>query len=358
MILCEDLQSPQDVEALALRIDRAFATAFVLPDIELSISASVGMAYAGPGDEISDELVDQADTAMYQAKRKGGAGHQIIDLREALHADERNNLERDLHVAFAEEQLTVAYQPIVRSMDGLITGVEALLRWQHPARGDIPPPLMVEIAEQTNLICDIGAWVLERSCRDRARWLETHPHAPLDLAVNVSIRQLMSSDIGAVVTRVLDETGMDPASLVLEMTENVFIEDSERAMTILADLDELGVRLALDDFGTGYSSLSYLRRLPVDMVKIDQGFIADIGNAPSGGAIVAAVTNLAHVLGLTVTAEGVETEVQRDEVRAIGCESAQGYFYARPMPAAGISDHLAATIMQPPHLPAPAVATV
>jgi diguanylate cyclase (GGDEF)-like protein len=357
VILCEDLQSPHDVEALARRIDRAFATAFVLAETELSISASVGMAYAGPGEEISDQLVDKADTAMYQAKRKGGAGHQIIDLREALQADDRNTLERDLRLAFARDELFVAYQPIVRSTDGVITGVEALLRWNHPERGPVPPPLMVEIAEQTSLICDIGAWVLERSCRDRGRWLETHPHAPLDLAVNLSIRQLMSPDICAVVTRALTDTGMDPGALVLEMTENVFIEDSERAMTVLADLDALGVRLALDDFGTGYSSLSYLRRLPVDMVKIDQGFIADIGKAPTGGAIVAAVTNLAHVLGLTVTAEGVETEAQRDEVRAIGCESAQGYFYARPMPADAISEHLGAAVARAAYLPAPAVAT-
>ncbi len=358
VFLCEDLRSPDDVERLARRIDRAFAAPFVLSETEVTITASVGMAYAGPGEEVSDELIERADTAMYQAKRKGGASHQIIDLREARQTDDRNSLERDLHCAFTSGQLAVAYQPIVRSRDGLITGVEALLRWTHPEHGPVPPGVMVEIAEQSSLICDIGEWVLERSCRDRGRWLEAHPHAPLDLAVNLSIRQLMSTDVCSVVARVLTETGMDPAHLVLEMTENVFIEDSERAREILTALDETGVRTALDDFGTGYSSLSYLRDLPVHIVKIDQGFIADIGTAPRAGAIVAAVTNLAHVLGLAVTAEGVETEIQRDEVRAIGCESSQGYFFARAMPAAAISEHLAASITHAPHLPAPAVATV
>jgi len=351
VFLCEDLNSAADVEILARRIDCAFSEPFVLSEAEVSITASVGMAYAGPGEEVSDQLVDKADTAMYQAKRKGGAGHQIIDLREALQADDRTSIERDLRAAFADGRLEVAYQPIVRSTDGLVTGVEALLRWDHEDRGAVSPLLMVGVAEQTGLICEIGAWVLERACRDRAQWLQDHPLSPLDLAVNVSTRQLMDPAIFGTITNVLRETGMDPTHLVLEMTENIFIEDSERAMNVLEDLDDLGVRLALDDFGTGYSSLSYLRRLPVHMVKIDQGFIADIGTAPRGGAIVAAVTNLAHVLGLSVVAEGVETQVQRNEVSAIGCESAQGFFYAQPMPAAQISAHLGGLPSRPLHLP-------
>jgi diguanylate cyclase (GGDEF)-like protein len=355
VFLCEDLQSAADAEIVARRIDRAFAAPFVLSSTELTISASVGMAYAGPGEDISAELVDQADMAMYQAKRKGGAGHQVIDLREALQTTDRSSLERELRDAYFQGQLDVAYQPIVRSTDGLVTGVEALLRWNHPERGAVSPIVMVEIAEQSGLICEIGEWVLERSCRDRGAWLGEHPHAPLDLAVNISIRQLMDPRICSMITGVLDRTGMDPSALVLEMTENVLIEDSERALATLNELNDLGIRIALDDFGTGYSSLSYLRRLPVHTVKIDQSFVADIGRATASGmtngAIVAAVTNLAHVLGLTVTAEGVETRIQRDEVSAMGCESAQGYFFARPMPAAQIQAHLGETI-GPLHLPA------
>jgi diguanylate cyclase (GGDEF)-like protein len=352
VFLCEDLQSAADVELLARRIDRSFASPFVLSDVELTITASVGMAFAGPGDEISDELVDKADTAMYQAKRKGGAGHQIIDLREALQATDRNSLEHDLRSAVAQDQLEVAYQPVVRSADGIVTGVEALLRWTHPHRGPVPPLVMIEIAEKNGMISEIGEWVLDRGCRDRGQWLEAFPHTPLDLAVNVSARQLMDADLCATVQATIVRTGMDPHALVLEMTENVFIEDSERAMAVLDELNELEIRLALDDFGTGYSSLSYLRRLPVHMVKIDQGFIADIGESASAGAIVAAVTNLAHVLGLSVTAEGVETERQRNEVRAIGCESSQGYYFARPMSATAISEHLRAHPKGPLRLPA------
>ena len=235
---------------------------FELAGIELTITASVGMAFAGPGEDISNQLVVDADTAMYQAKRKGGAAHQVIDLREASDANDRDSLEMDLRQALAKNELDVAYQPIVRSADGRVTGVEALLRWTHPTRGAVPAISLVGVAEQSGLISDIGAWVLERSCHDRGRWLHDHPDMPLDLAVNVSGRQLMGPDFAATVAVVLALTGMDPAALVLEMTEDIFIEDSERAMTVLAELKGLGVRLALDDFGTGYSSLSYLRRLP------------------------------------------------------------------------------------------------
>lgn len=334
VFLCEDLNSAADVEALAMRVDDAFVDPFVVDgDKQLAVTASVGMAFAGPGEAISDQLVVHADIAMYQAKRRGGAGHHIIDLREALRSTDHNDLETDLRAAFAGDRLNVAYQPIVRSADGSITGVEALLRWTDPERGPVPPLSMVAVAEQSGLINQLGAWVLERACRDRGQWLRDHPDRPVDLAVNVSARQLMSPDFSQTVASILARTGMDPSALILEITENVFIEDIEHATTLLTGLKALGIRLALDDFGTGFSSLSYLRRLPIDIVKIDQSFIADIGAAVTDSAIVAAVTNLAHVLGLAVTAEGVETKAQRDEVNAIGCEYAQGYFFARPMPA-------------------------
>jgi EAL domain-containing protein (putative c-di-GMP-specific phosphodiesterase class I) len=296
----------------------------------------------------------QADTAMYQAKRKGGAGHQIIDLREAVQTQDRDSLEMDLRAAIAKNELGVAYQPIVRSADGRVTGVEALVLWIHPTRGGVPAIALVEAAEKSGLISDIGAWVLERSCLDRGRWLHESPEAPLDLAVNVSARQLMKPDFLRTVASVLNRTDMDQTSLVLEMTENIFIEDTERAMAVLTELKELGVRLALDDFGTGYSSLSYLRHLPIEIFKIDQSFIADIGKDPESSAIVAAVTELAHVLRLSVTAEGVETRVQRDQVSAIGCEFAQGFYYAHPMPASAVAAQLATSNHGSLHLPLPA----
>jgi diguanylate cyclase (GGDEF)-like protein len=340
VFLCEDLHSAIAVEALALRIDEAFSRPFPLAGMELSITASVGVAFAGPGEEISSQLVVEADTAMYQAKRNGGAGHQIIDLREAVRT-RRGDLESELRAALANEQLDVFYQPIVRCSDGRICGVEALLRWNHPHRGSVPPASIVTLAEQSDLISEIGAWVMERSFLDRGRWLRDHPGAPIDLAVNVSGRQLMDHEFCATVKAILARTDMDPAAVVLEMTEDVVIEDSERAITVLDNLRGLGIRLALDDFGTGYSSLSYLLRLPVHIVKIDQTFISHLGHPQKGAAIVAAVTNLAHVLGLSVVAEGVETRQQHEEISAIGCEFAQGYFYAAPMSVAAISTHLA-----------------
>jgi diguanylate cyclase (GGDEF)-like protein len=340
VFLCEDMENTSDVEHLANRIDASFAQPFTLTDVELTITASVGVAFAGPGREISSRLVTDADVAMYQAKRKGGAGHQILDLREALETSDRNSLDHDLRSAFAQDQLTLVYQPIVRSTDDTVTGVEALLRWEDPVRGSVSPLAMVEAAEQSGLIVQIGAWVLEVACRDHAKWHLDHPDTRLDLAVNVSPRQLLSADFCATVTGILTSTKMAVGALVLEVTESILINEGDRSITVLADLKKLGVRLALDDFGTGFSSLSYLRRMPIDIVKIDQSFIADINVAAPEQSITAAITSLAHVLGLTVTAEGVETDDQREGVRSIGCESAQGFLYASPMSASAIRKYL------------------
>jgi predicted signal transduction protein with EAL and GGDEF domain len=351
VFLCEDLNSPADVEILGRRIDESFATPFVLGGIELAVTASVGMAFAGPGEDISEGLLAKADVAMYEAKRKGGAGHHILDLRVELETTERHSLERDLRSAFDEDRLDIAYQPIVQSADGLVTGVEALLRWTDPERGVVPTMSMVEVAEKVGLMTDIGAWVVERGCIDRGRWLHDCPGAPLDLAVNITARQLMSRGFCSMVAGVLARTAMDPTALILEMAENILIDDTDRAMSVLADLNDLGIRLAVDDFGTGYSSLSYLRRLPIHIVKIDQSFIADIGRVSSAGAIVAAVTDVAHAFDLSVTAVGVETQRQHDQVSAIGIESAQGYFYARPMPASAIGTQLGGVAAGPLRLP-------
>jgi diguanylate cyclase (GGDEF)-like protein len=337
VFLCEDLAHPRDVESLAQRIEDTFSTPFVLPHAELLVTASVGIAYAGPGNAVTHQLVLDADTAMYQAKRKGGATHQVIDLRAARQTHERNRLERDLRFAVQHRELDVAYQPIVRTTDGLLTGVETLLRWTHPSRGLVPAPEAIAAAEQSGLIATIGAWVLERGCRDWVDWRASHPDRPLELSVNIAAGQLMGPGLARTVARILDSTGVDPAAVVLEVTESVFVEDGDRALRVLSELKLLGVRLALDDFGTGYCSLNYLRRFPVDIVKIDRTFIADLGKDPAASAIVAAVTHLSHVLGLRVTAEGVETLDQRDQLLDLGCESAQGFLYAEPCTAAELS---------------------
>jgi diguanylate cyclase (GGDEF)-like protein len=350
VILCEDLQDASYVEVLANRIDQAFASPFDAAGNMVSITASVGIAFAGRGHELNDGLVTTADAAMYQAKRKGGAHHQIIDLREVSRATERADLERDLRTAIASKQLELHYQPVVSSSDGLITGVEALLRWTHPTYGAIPPPKLIAIAEQIGLITELGAWVLDRACRDHNRWQAMFPQR-LDLAVNVSASQLMAPQFPGIVASVLTANTTDPECLILDVTEDIFIDDSERAGTALQDVKGLGVKIALDDFGTGYSSLSYLRRFPVDVLKIDQAFLVDLVADPAGTIFLTAVTDLAHALGLSVTAEGVETQQQAQAVAGVGCESSQGFYYARSMPA----DQIAAIInneTSPPRLPA------
>ena len=354
VFLCEDLSSAADIEAIATRAIEAFSTPFILAsadNLELEVTASVGVAYAAPGEEISNQLVVNADIAMYQAKRNGGAAHQIVDLRQARQTTGRNNLQRDLKDAFAHDKLILAYQPIMDTRDGRVTAVEALLRWTDPDRGPIPTRTMIDLGEQNGLIAQIGAWVLDRACRDRATCLRQHPATPLDLSVNVSPRQVMGPGFAGTVAAIMNKTAMDPDALILELTEAVFIDDPARAMTVLADLKALGLRLAFGDFGTGYSSLSYLREFPVDIIKIDQGFIADIGREPTGVAIIDAVTKLAHVLGLSVTAEGIETQAQLDEVTTMGCENAQGFLYARPMPSHELTAQLAAHHGAPLHLP-------
>ncbi len=225
------------------------------------------------------------------------------------------------------------YQPIVGTVDGRIIGVEALLRWVHPSRGLVSPATLIPLAEQSGIITEIGRWVLEHACPDQRRWHGKTPTDYLGMSVNVSAYQLMSPDFIATVEDVLVRSNTDPGLLTLEVTESVFVQDSERALVVLNDLKRLGVLLALDDFGTGYSSLSYLKRFPVDIVKIDQGFVADLGRDQASHAIVSAVVVLAHALGLTVVAEGVETLRQYDEVAELGCDACQGYYFARPMPA-------------------------
>jgi diguanylate cyclase (GGDEF)-like protein len=297
VILCEDIKQPADVEILASRINNALASPFHLTNAIITVSASVGIAYAGPGQSISEQLIVDADIAMYQAKRNGGAGHQIIDLRAAQRSMSVCSLEQDLHAAFADNRLDIAYQPIVRPLSRRVAGVEALLRWDHPQRGRIQTTDMVAVAEANGLISGIGSWVLEASCAARAGWLDAHPATRLDLAVNVSARQLMGPQLPATVAAILDRTATDPSCLTLELTESIFIRDAARALSVLKDLKSLGVMLALDDFGTGYSSLSYLSEFPVDILKIDRKFVAKSDSDAAAAAIIFAVTTLAHDLG-------------------------------------------------------------
>jgi len=333
VVLCEELDAESQSGVIAKRILDGLAVPFSLSAVEIKITASVGIAFAGQGDHVPDQLLHDADIAMYQVKRKGGASHQVIDLREQHLAGQRTTMARDLRDAMVRRELQTEYQPIVRMADGRITGAEALLHWDHTAHGEIPPTTIIPIAEQTGLIIEIGRWVLERACADRHKWGRDDTDDPLGVAVNVSAQQLMAPGFTAMVAAVVANTDTTPELLTLEMTESVFVQDAARAVVVLGELSALGVKLALDDFGTGYSSLVYLKDFPIDIIKIDRAFIADITQDPTSDAIVATIVDLCHRLGKVVITEGVETSDQRDALARLGSDSYQGFYFERSLSA-------------------------
>ncbi len=333
VILCEDLDTPGEVDAIAGRIHSALQGPFDLSGAHVEITASVGIAFSSLGGHLSEELLGDADAAMYKAKREGGARHQIIDLRERRPPAASAGLARDLQHALARAELRTLYQPIVEANGGRIVATEALLRWAHPTQGPVPPSLFIPHAERSGLINPIGRWVLQQACADRARFQNARPGQDMSISVNVSVHQLMSAEFAASVAEILSETDTEPRLVTLEVTESVFVQDSERALVVLNELKDLGVVLALDDFGTGFSSLNHLKRFPVDVVKIDQTFVADVQRNEASAAIALAVVDLAHRLGMTVVAEGVETAEQLAKLSSFGCDYFQGNYFARPMSA-------------------------
>jgi EAL domain-containing protein (putative c-di-GMP-specific phosphodiesterase class I) len=289
------------------------------------------LAFSGPGVDIPESLLRDADFAMYQVKQAGGARHQVIDHTARVAADQLDHLSRDLRGALRRDELALAYQPIADARTRGLVGVEALLRWRHPQRGWVLPDVIMPIAERNNFVVPLGDYVLRQACCDLVQWNRTYGGAIGQVTVNVSARQVSNPSFVAGVAEVLVETGVDPAQLTLELTETTFLEDTERALVGLNDLRALGVVLSLDDFGTGYSCLTYLKRFPFGVVKIDRSFIADIGRDPGARAIVAAIIDLSHELGLSVVAEGIETELQLDHVAGLGADCVQGYFLSRPL---------------------------
>jgi diguanylate cyclase (GGDEF)-like protein len=342
VILCEDLDDVSQVNPIADRIDLALTEPFILTGLEAQVSASVGIAFAGRGNDVPEKVLQEADTAMYQVKRQGGARHGIVDVREHHLAKHRDGLIRDLRHAMRRGELDVAYQPIVSIPEEKLRSVEALLRWTHPRWGSISPETTVRLAEESGLISEIGRWVLTRACTDRHD-LSRAGHGEVDIAVNVSAYQLREPDFADTVRAVLVDTQTDPRWLTLELTEGVLIRDSEGALAILHALKQLDVMIALDDFGTGYSSLSYLKHFPVDVVKIDRVFVADLETEPTSRLIVSAIIELAHSLDMQVVAEGVESAEQRDLLASLGCDAYQGYHFARPLSVLDLGPRLRAS---------------
>jgi diguanylate cyclase (GGDEF)-like protein len=330
-ILCEDIIDEQDAIAVGERVLRAFSIPIHLTHGEAVTSASLGIALSADPDQDVGNLIRDADAAMYRAKEAGGGRLMLFDEVTRQRALTRLHTETALRAALEREEFRVYFQSEVSVETGAIVGLEALVRWEHPDDGLVGPDRFIALAEETGLIVPIGTWVLHEACRLAQRWqAERAVGDPLVVRVNVSARQLAQDDLIAVVGSALDRTGMDPSQLCLEVTESVLVEDPEASARKLAELKKLGVKIAVDDFGTGYSSLEYLRSFPVDCVKIDRSFVRGIPHSSEDVAIVNAVIELGHALGLSVTAEGVETTEQLGNLQTTGCDTAQGFLFSRP----------------------------
>jgi diguanylate cyclase (GGDEF)-like protein len=337
VIVCGDLDEEGQVEGLATRLDAAISTPFDLSGLDVKLAASIGIAFAGQGND-PEGLLHKADVAMYQAKRKGGANHHVIDEDEYSVTESRDTLQQDLGHVVERNELRLEYQPVVRVIDGRVTCLEALVRWNHPERGVISPSVMIPLAEQSGNIVAIGQWVLENACVDRHRWEMRTGDEALVVAVNVSANQLMAPGFVTLVRNILTLTRTDAKNICLEITESALVQDGARAFDVLSQLKTLGIRLALDDFGTGYSSLSYLVEFPFDIVKIDQSSIAKLMENKASHATVAKTIELAHLLDLTVVCEGVETAEQDREVAVLTSDFSQGFYLSRPMTAERVDE--------------------
>ncbi len=335
-ILIEDVNGEADVTAVAERILDVLRPPFIVGDQPLFATASIGIALNGPTTDQPTSLLRDADLAMFQAKSRGKGCWALFDPELNAAAVERLELETALRGALDRDELYVAYQPIIDLATGEVREVEALLRWQSPELGSIPPVRFIPVAEETGLILQIGTWTLREACQQVVRWNSERAGDPLVVAVNVSGRQLQEPSLVKTVAMVLAETGLDASCLKLELTESVVMEDAEATIEALGQLKALGVQLAIDDFGTGYSSLAYLKRFPVDVLKVDRSFVDGLGTSQQDVAIVQGIIALAQSLGLTVTGEGVETAEQAAHLKRLGCDLAQGFHYSRPLPAADL----------------------
>ncbi|HVF73616.1 MAG TPA: EAL domain-containing protein [Acidimicrobiales bacterium] len=333
-VLCEEIAEPQDAIAIADRIIAAVAKPFQMEDAEAYLSSSVGIALATSSADQPEALVRDADAAMYQAKQRGKARWVLFDDEMRAGAVARLEIENALHRALERNEFTVHYQRIVEPLSGRVVGAEALARWQNESLGSMAPDVWLPLAEEIGLIVPIGAWVLAEACRQLATWrAEGVADDSFYMAVNLSARQLAQPDLDGMVRRTLDAARLSGRDLCLEVTEGALLVDVEHAGGRLQELRDFGVRVALDDFGTGYSSLAHLRHFPIDFLKIDHTFVHDLDREGAPAAVVSAVVELAHALGLRAVAEGVETDLQRKLVEAMGCDAAQGSAYGSPTPA-------------------------
>jgi diguanylate cyclase (GGDEF)-like protein len=340
-ILVEDIANERGATRVAERIAEALTRPFILRQREHFVSASIGIAI-GTGSEVPEALIRDADAALYRAKERGRGGYEIFDEVMRSRVIEHMQTENDLRRALQRRELELYYQPIIRLRDGNFVAIEALLRWNHPERGLIGPMSFIPVAEESRLIIPIGRWVIEQACRQAVSWQSLDPDGPpIGVSVNLSARQVADPDLVSHIQRAIEDTGIDPSTLRLELTESTLLDDTSSVENTLQDLRELGTRLVLDDFGTGFSSLGYLKRLPLSAIKLDRSFVEHVAEDAHDAAIVHAVAEMAETMGIDVVAEGVETEEQMEAAARLGCGYAQGFYFTEPIPATELENLLA-----------------
>ena len=331
-IFLDEVKDVSDTLRVADRIQQQLAKPFQIGSEEVFTSGRVGIALSATEYERAEDAVRDATLALHRVKSSVGARQQLFDPVMHGRAHARLQLETDLRWALEREEFDVFYQPIVSLDSGVITGLEALVRWEHPQRGLLEPPEFLHVAEETGMIIPLGSWVLEHSCRHMREWHEQMPQEPpLSLSVNLSVKQVLWRDFARLVGRVLEETGLDGRSLRLEVTETVMMDDADPTLKVLSDLKDLKVSLDIDDFGIGYSSLRYLHRLPIDSLKIDRSFIVNVHERKESAEIVRTILALARNIGVRVVAEGVETADELGVLKDMNCEFAQGNVFSKPL---------------------------
>lgn len=342
VVLLDGVRGPEDAVSVAERVQETLATPIVLEGIEFFTSASIGIATSELAYRSPDDLLRDADAAMYSAKAAGKARHELFN--ETMHAEVKARLQlgNDLRRAVDNEEFRAYYQPVCRLETGELVGFETLIRWQHPARGLVSPGEFIEHSEETGLVVELGAWVLNEACRQLREWHDRFPREgePLSVSVNVSMRQACRDELVDEVREALERHGIPASSLKLEITESVVMGDGETIAHVLSELKALGVEIHMDDFGTGYSSLSYLHRFPLDALKIDRTFLTTARDESDYAGIVRTVVALAHQLDMSVAIEGVETPEQCAALRSIGADLAQGYYFSRPLEAGAATELL------------------
>jgi diguanylate cyclase (GGDEF)-like protein len=335
-VVVRDVESRDELEALAERLVSSVLEPYDISGYRIRTSVSIGIAVGPEDGENADDLLMAADLALYAVKGTNRGTYQFYHVSMNKDINERRQIEVDLREAIEHNELELYYQPVINVRRNAVSGFEALARWRHPVKGMVPPAVFIPVAEDSGLIVQLGEWALMEACRNAAKWPND-----MKIAVNLSPVQFTAPNLFEVIEQTLAETGLAPHRLELEITERIFMENTENTLATLRRIKGLGVRIALDDFGTGYSSLSYLRSFPFDKIKIDRAFVSDLSERNEHIVIVQAVVSIARALGMTTTAEGVETEAQHEFLAALGCDEVQGYLFSAPVPVAGLAEFFA-----------------